>query len=385
MVFRSVGDMPMTPGLRVLVRADFDAAVHAGGVSDASRIESVLPAIRFLLEKKAKIRLLAHRGRPGGRRRQDLTLAPVAHFLSRALRRPVFLLKDPFSGAAEWDADILLFENLRFWPGEEQNDRAFAVSLAVHGELYINEAFAACHRPHASLVALPLRLPSYAGFHLIKEVEALERVVRRPERPLVAVFGGVKIETKLPLIRRFLRDADRVLVGGALANAILASRGRAMGKSVAGVSNTFHSALIKSEKLFLPSDVVVSDRLAADARYRVRAIGEVKREEYAVDIGPESIAMFASLLAGAGTVVWNGSMGFAEAPEFAQGTIALARVIQKTDAFSVVGGGDTVAALTRYRLGGIFSHVSTGGGAMLEFLAGKKLPALEALKKKQII
>lgn len=381
--FSLLQDAPVSQGVRVLVRADFDVAVRAGRIADAARIEAVLPAIRFLLQKGALIRVLSHRGRPGGARAEDLTLAPVAHFLSRALERPVRFIEDPFSDPVERDAPVALFENLRFWPGEEDNDPTFAASLAAQGELYVNEAFANCHRLHASMAALPRRLLSFAGFHLMKEVAALERVSEYPARPLVAVLGGVKTETKLPLIRRFLRDADRVLVGGALANTIVALRGSAIGKSVAPRAGFSSAALPESEKLFLPSDAVVADRLAADALCRVRAIGEVHEDEYIADIGPGTRALFADLLAGARTVVWNGPMGCAEIPTFAKGTWALAQAIQRLDAFTVVGGGDTVAVLKRRNLLAGFSHVSTGGGAMLSFLSGEKLPALEALREKR--
>ncbi|MEK7541384.1 MAG: phosphoglycerate kinase [Patescibacteria group bacterium] len=373
-------DAPWRPGLHVLVRADFDVAMDGSAVADASRIEAALPTIRFLLARKVKVRLLAHRGRPGGMKHEELSLAPVAQLLSRVLGCPVPFVSDPLHGSLP-DADIVLFENLRFWPGEEHNDPAFAEALAAHGEAYVNEAFAACHRAHASLVPLARLLPAYAGLHLAEEVVALERVLERPPRPLVAGVGGVKMETKLPLIRRFLGDADRVIVGGAIANTLFALQGGSVGRSMVDTAGAADISFLRDAKLFLPFDVVAVDRLAPGAAAAVRARGEVKADEYIADIGPKSREVFSGLLRGAKTVVWNGPMGYAEAPEFAEGTIAVARAIQKTGAFTIVGGGDTVAALRRHDVLAGFSHVSTGGGAMLEFLSGKKLPGLEVFRK----
>lgn len=374
----------IVPGARVLVRADFDIGLHAGRITDIWRAEAVLPALRILLKKKTRVRLLAHLGRPGGRRQDALTLAPVARFLSRALGRRVPLIADPFRGAWNRDAAIVLFENLRFWPGEEKNDPAFARALAAEGDLYVNEAFANCHRPHASMVLLPARMPAFAGPNLLREVEALERILHHPQRPLVAIFGGAKIETKLPLIRRFLRHTDRVLVGGAIANAIFALQGRNIGRSAADTAGASSVAFLKNKKLFLPTDVLVADRLAGGARATVRSISDVGRDEYIGDIGPATLRHFTSLVADARTIVWNGPMGYAEAPQFARGTIAIARAIRESRAFSVVGGGDSVAMLRRYRISDGFSHISTGGGAMIVFLVGKKLPALEALHPRSV-
>lgn len=381
MKFRSVRDIAVGQRRRVIVRADFDVAVRNRRIMDATRIVSALPTVRLLLRKRMKIRLLAHLGRPAGARREDATLLPVARFLARALRRPVPLVSDPFLGAWDKDADIVLFENLRFWMGEESNDPAFAASLAAYGDVYVNEAFANSHRPHASMVSLPVRMPAYAGLCLVREVEALKRVCTSPARPLVAVLGGAKIETKIPLIRRFLRHADQVLVGGALANALFAARGDAVGRSIADIEKFSPGDFLKRRNLILPTDAVVADRLAAGANAAVRVVGAVQPDEYIADIGPATVEAFAPYLTDAATIVWNGPMGYVEAPRFARGTISVARAIRRGSAFSVVGGGDTVAALRRRRLLGGFSHVSTGGGAMLMFLAGEKLPGLQALQK----
>jgi len=378
MILHSLRDMAITGGMRVLVRADFDVALDGDTVADDFRVETALPTIRFLLAHGAHVRLIAHLGRPGGTKNAVLSLAPVARLLSRILDRKVPLIADPFQGDPP-DGDLVLFENLRFWPGEERNDPAFTRMLAAHGDAYVNEAFAACHRSHASIVGLAQILPAYAGFHLLQEVEAMERVRERPRRPLVAVFGGAKIETKLPPIRRFLVDADCVIVGGALANTVLALRGSSVGKSAVDTGDAGDFSFLQNPKLALPSDVVVAPCLVAGAASRIRPIGTVQDDEYIADIGPDSRARFAQALMGANTVVWNGPMGYAEVQEFAGGTIAVAEAIQKLDAFTVVGGGDTIATLKRYGAFTGFSHVSTGGGAMLEFLSGAKLPGLEVL------
>lgn len=376
----SLDDVGIAPGTRVLLRADFDAGIRHGRIADAWRIERVLPAIRLLLQKKARLRLLAHMGRPGGRRQPAFTLAPVARFLSRALERPVPLVADPFGDGWDRDADIVLFENLRFWPGEEANDPSFAAALARHGGAYVNEAFAVCHRPHASVATLPTLLPACAGPHLTAEVGALEHLFADPARPLIAVFGGAKIETKLPLIRRFLAHADRVLVGGALANAVFALQGHAVGKSVTDAAGVRDLSFVRDPKLVLPSDIMTVPRLASDAGPAVRTIGDVRPDEYIADIGPGSAARFSRLLADAATIVWNGPMGYAEVPAFAGGTIAVAHAMQRSGAFTVVGGGDTLATLGGRGLLHGFSHVSAGGGAMLAFLAGEPLPGLQALQ-----
>lgn len=377
MNLRRLSDSALIPGIPVLVRGDFDVAFDGTVVADASRIEAVLPVIRFLLEYKAKVRLIAHLGRPGGVRREGFGLAPVARFLSQALGRDVPLVDDPFAGGLP-DADVVLFENLRFWPGEEQNDPAFAQALAHHGDIYVNEAFAA-YRGHASVVLLPRLLPAYAGLHLIKEVEALDHVLERPERPFVVVLGGAKIETKLPLIRRFLRDADAVIVGGALANTIFGLRGNPIGKSRADTIHIKDLSFLASPKLVLPSDVLVAPHLAAGASPVPRRVDQIRSDEYIADIGPETVRACIALLKDAKTVVWNGPMGYAEVPEFSGGSRALADAMLASNGFTVVGGGDTLAFLARYDVPKTFSHISTGGGAMLAFLAGETLPGLAAL------
>lgn len=373
-------------GTRVIVRADLDVGIMRGSIQDSLRMRALMPTLRMLIRAGARIRVIGHLGRPGGRRNAQLSLAPVGRTLASVLRRHVIFVPDPFSKKTReqyGDAkNILLFENLRFWPGEQKNTPSFAAALAQWGEVYVNEAFANSHRAHASMVGLPGLLPACAGLHLEEEINALERVMENPARPLVAVFGGAKIETKLPLIQRFLREADQVLVGGALANTLFAAAGKNVGKSLAEKNIKKGTALIfRSQKLRLPSDVLVAPALRAGALSRVRAAQEVRADDYIVDIGPMTQDGFAEMIGRARTVVWNGPMGFAEVPAFAKGTIAVARAVGRNKGFTVVGGGDTLALLSRYRLVRGFGYVSMGGGAMLEFLSGKELPAIKALRK----
>ncbi len=379
-------DAPITKGMPVLVRADCDVAITKGKIQDDFRINAFLPALRLLARRGARIRIIAHRGRPGGKSDLQMSLAPVGRFLASILGRRVRFISDPLSESVlkkycESD-DILLFENLRFWPGEENNNPTFARAIARWGEMYVNEAFADCHRLHASIVALPRLLPSYAGPYLVAEIAALKQVMEHPARPLIAVFGGAKSETKFPLIRRFLRDADKVLVGGALANALFAAQGKNVGKSSAGKVSGSARALITNKNLALPSDVLAADALGRDAIWRVRSSDSVNTGEYIADIGPASRKMFTKIIGDAKTIVWNGPMGYAEVPAFARGTKAIADAMRKSAGLTVVGGGDTIAFLSRRHLTRGFSHLSTGGGAMLAFLSGEKLPGIEALNNR---
>lgn len=371
-------------GMSVLVRADFDVPVAGDRVRDDARIRAALPTIRSIVAEGARVRIIAHRARPGGRPSPAYSLAPVGRALAAILGRRVVLVKNPFaSGALETyggEDSVLLFENIRFWPGEEKNDRAFASSLARWGEAYVNEAFAVCHRAHASVALLPRVIPAFAGLHLMKEITALDRARAAAERPFVAVLGGAKLETKLPLFRRFMRQADIVLVGGALANTLLAARGQEIGQSVVEIVS-LSRALVRAPKLCLPTDAVVSENLTGRRPIRARKITEIRSDEYIVDIGPATRRMFARAIRRAKIVVWNGPLGLTEVPAFATGTAAIADAIARNRGFTVVGGGDTLAAVSGLVGEKTFSHVSMGGGAMLAYLAGERLPGIEALKR----
>lgn len=355
----------------MIVRTDFNLLMRDGVILDDFRIKESIPTIRFILGQGGFPRIISHLGRPHGRFVPELSLKKVAWRLSHIIGKKVIFISNPFKMNVyqqyAGSHDILFFENIRFWPGEEKNNSRFGYTLARWGDIYINEAFANCHRKHASMVALAQALPSYAGFHLKEEIINLNRVIKTPQKPLVAVLGGAKLETKIPLIRRFLKDADRLLIGGALANMIF-SRRSGIGKK----------KYFLNHKLYLPTQVVVIDK----GNVRLISPHEVKRYKDIVDIGPEGINYFKSLVKDAGTIVWNGPLGKSDVPRFTKGTVGFSHMLQRIKAFKVVGGGDTVGVLRKYGALKGYNHVSTGGGAMLEYLAEKKLPALEALERK---
>jgi len=327
-------------GKTILVRADFDVPLKDGRVTDPARIELVLPTVRYLIGHQAKVILLAHLDRPGGKVVARLRLDPVAVELSRELTA-VHKLDDcvgpqvESAVAAAGEGDILLLENLRFHSGEEANDPKFAKALAKLGNLYVNDAFATCHRSHASIVGIPKLLPSYAGFRLVEEVETLKKIVERPVRPLVVIIGGAKVETKAAVVRNMARIADRVLLGGKV---------------------SFVKELENLPRVVFPGDSV-------DGK----------------DIGPRTIERYRQIISQARTIVWAGPPGVFEEPRFAEGTRAVAAAVAASSAFTVVGGGETIAALGKFGYHGKIDFVSAGGGALLEFLSGKKLPGLEAL------
>ncbi|MEK7074312.1 MAG: phosphoglycerate kinase [Patescibacteria group bacterium] len=372
-------------GMRVLIRIDADVAMKGGRISEDFRIKQALPTIRAALRHKAHIRIISHRGRPKGVPFASLTQKPISLYLSRLLKKKILFIKDPFGKTAfsafNESSDILFFENIRFWKGEEENNASFAHELARWGDIYINDAFANCHREHVSVLGITHELLSYAGMNLEKEVAVLGRVLTNPEHPFVAILGGAKLETKVPLIKKFLVLADHVLIGGAIANTLIAALGYNVGKSLVDEKKESAAKFLLNKKLHIPSDVVVTKNLSGSSSMRVCAIHDVAPDEYIVDIGPATLKHFSSLLAASGMVVWNGPAGFAEVSDFARGTIHLARAVAHAPAFKIIGGGDTIALLRTYHALRGFTYVSTGGGAMLEFLSGKKLSSIEALRK----
>ncbi len=374
-------------GKRVLVRADFDIELTQKHLAHDIRMRANMDTINYILRKGGSVRIITHNGRPNGKYEKNMSLKPLIGHLERMTKKSVSFIPDPFERSAfnahHDSGDILLFENIRFWPGEEANSSLFARKIAAWGDIYVNEAFANCHRRHASVAALARKLPSYAGFHLEREIMVLARLLRAPPRPFIAVLGGAKLETKLPLIRRFLKTAEYVLIGGALANTMFALRGMETGKSVIAKEEKHTKRLreLRNRKLILPIDVVASRALHKGALYRVCKPQDIKKDEYIVDIGPETLNFFMEKIKNAKSLVWNGPLGCYEIPEFAHGTHAFARRLKSLAALKVVGGGNSLATLAEHNLLSSFTHVSTGGGAMLEFLSGKKLPGIEALKR----
>lgn len=378
---------------RVLLRVDFNVPLEGGQVVDDTRIRAALPTINLLLERGVRTVLLAsHLGRPKGKVVPELRLDPVAHRLETLLNRPVRKL-DQVVGAAVRRAveeaapgSILLLENLRFEPGEAKNDVRLAQKLAGLADLYVNDAFGTAHRAHASTAGVAALLPSAAGLLMGKEIDVLQSFREQPARPLVIIMGGAKVSDKIAVIRRFLATADKLLVGGGMANTFLAARGYILGDSLveSEMLDAARELLEQSNRsrcrLLLPTDLVITGRLEPGYPSRVAVPGAVPATWKAVDIGPETAETFAREVAAAAMVFWNGPLGVFEIAPFDCGTETVARAIIQSKAFSVAGGGDVVAALEKLGLADRFSFISTGGGATLEFLEGKELPGLAALQ-----
>jgi len=384
-------------GKRVLVRVDYNVPLGEDGtVADDTRLVATLPTIRYLLEKGASLVLMSHLGRPKGKPDSKYSLRPVAKRLERLLRQPVPLAPDCVGPLTEAMAQalkpgqLLLLENLRFHAEEEANDPAFADALARLGDLYVNDAFGTAHRAHASTVGVPERLkPAAAGFLMQRELEYLGGALTDPARPFAAIVGGAKISSKMPVLEHLLGVCDRVLVGGAMMFTFLRAQGFGTGQSL--VEDEFveaaRSFLTKARErevdVVLPVDARWSLSLDGDLPVTVHEVSALPEKGYGVDIGPETESLFAGVLADCRTVVWNGPMGIFEKPAFAHGTLAVARTLaaltRERDAITVVGGGDSAAALEKSGLADRVSHVSTGGGASLEFLEGRVLPGVAAL------
>jgi len=376
-------------GKRVLVRVDFNVPLDQGRVSDDTRIRAALPTIRYLLDRDAAVILCSHLGRPNGKVVDSLRMDPVAQRLSELLDRPVKKLDDCIGPEVEAAAraakpgDLILLENTRFHPEEKQNDPAFAAKLASLADLYVNDAFGSAHRAHASTEGVTHYLPAVAGLLMEKELEFLGNALASPKRPYVAILGGAKISDKIGVIENLLGQVDALLIGGGMANTFLKADGYDVAESLVedGSLDTARDLIKRAgDKLVLPVDVTVADRFDADAFSQVVSVGEVPPKWRILDIGPRTLELFQERLAGARTVVWNGPMGVFEFPKFALGTDAVARMLAALpDATTIIGGGDSAAAIERAGLADKMSHISTGGGASLEFLEGKTLPGVAAL------
>ena len=380
-------------GKRVLARVDFNVPLDDDAkVTDDTRIRAALPTINYLREQGAKVILCSHLGRPKGKVKPDLSLKPVAAYLSDLLGAPVVMATDcigPDVAAAVASLKpgaVILLENLRFYPGEEDNDPEFAKALASLAEVYVNDAFGTAHRAHASTEGVTHYLPAVSGFLMEKELDFLGTALEEPTRPLVAILGGAKVSDKIAVIERLLGLADKVLIGGGMANTFFKAQGLEMGDSLVESEKLDMAKDLLAKggaKLVLPVDAVIADKFAADAATRVVGVAAVAAGWRILDIGPASVAKFESILADAKTVVWNGPMGVFEFEAFSKGTFAVAEALAGLEgATTIIGGGDSAAAVMQSGLADKITHISTGGGASLEFLEGKELPGVVALNDK---
>lgn len=396
MAFKTLDDLTDIAGKRVLVRVDLNVPMDGGKVSDTTRIERVLPTIRELSDKKAKVILLAHFGRPKGARVADMSLGPVALAVAGLLGRPVVFADDCIGQAAKdavdvmVDGDVLLLENTRFHAGEEKNDPDFAMALATNGDIYVNDAFSAAHRAHGSTEGIARLLPAYAGRTMQAELEALGSALGNPVRPVLAVVGGAKVSSKIDLLENLVAKVDMLVIGGGMANTFLAAQGTDVGKSLCehDLAETAKRIMTAADKagceIVLPADAVVAREFKAGADNETVSLDAIPADGMILDVGAASIETVKTKIDAAKTLVWNGPLGAFEIAPFDTATVAAAKhAAANTKAGklnSVAGGGDTVAALNHAGAADDFSYVSTAGGAFLEWLEGKELPGVKALE-----
>jgi phosphoglycerate kinase len=395
--FRTLDDAGDLTGKRVLLRVDLNVPVQDGAVTDTTRIERVAGTIRELSDRGAKLALLAHFERPKGRRVPEMSLAPIAPAVAQVIERPVGFVDDCVGPEAEaaiarlGDGGIVLLENTRFHAGEEANDPGFAAALARLGDVYVNDAFSAAHRAHASTEGLAHHLPAFAGRAMQAELEALEQALSHPQHPVVAVVGGAKISSKIDLLANLIRKVDALVIGGGMANTFLAAKGVAVGRSLnePDLAPTARQIMAQAAEagcaIVLPVDVVAAEAFAANARHSTVPVAAVPADSMILDAGEQTVEVVKDWIDRARTLVWNGPLGAFEKEPFDRATVAAARhAAERTRAgrlLSVAGGGDTVAALNHAGVADDFSYVSTAGGAFLEWLEGKTLPGVEALRR----
>ncbi|MDW8277197.1 MAG: phosphoglycerate kinase [Anaerolineales bacterium] len=378
-------------GKRVFMRVDFNVPMAEGKVTDDKRIRAALPTIQYVLEQGASVLLASHLGRPKGGPDPEFSLKPAAEVLSNLLGRPVIMAPDCVGPEVEAIArnlkpgEVVMLENTRFHKGEEKNDLELAKQMAALADVYVNDAFGSAHRAHASTEGIARFLPAVAGFLMEQELEYLGRAIANPEHPYIAILGGAKISDKILVVETLASRCDKLIIGGGMANTFLAAKGLNMQESLVETESieTAKALLEKlGEKLVLPVDAVVADRFDAEAESQVVDVEHIPAGWRMLDVGPKTIELYKQTLQGAKLIVWNGPVGVFEFPKFAEGTFALARLLAESGATTVIGGGDSASAVKKAGVAKQMTHVSTGGGASLEFLEGKELPGVAALNDK---
>ena len=390
---KSVRDVDVA-GKKVFVRVDFNVPLENGAITDDTRIRETLPTIRYLIERGAKVILASHLGRPKGEVVEDLRLTPAAARLSELLGKPVAKADDSIGAAVKVkvdalaNGDVLLLENVRFHAGEEKNDPALAQSFAELADLYVNDAFGAAHRAHASTEGIAHHLPAVAGLLMEKELDVLGRALNNPERPFTAIVGGSKVKDKIDVINKMIEIADNIIIGGGLSYTFFKAQGYEIGQSLCDDSKLelTKEFVEKAKKLgknfYLPVDIVASDDFSATANTRIVGVDGIPADWEGIDIGPKTREIYAEVIKNSKLVVWNGPMGVFEIEPFSHGTRAVAQACAETEAYTVIGGGDSAAAAEKFHLADKMDHISTGGGASLEFMEGKALPGVVALNDK---
>ncbi|HBO33261.1 MAG TPA: phosphoglycerate kinase [Anaerolineaceae bacterium] len=378
-------------GKKVIVRVDFNVPIKEGKIKDDTRITAALPTINYLLDHGASVILMSHLGRPKTKEDLQYSLKPVADHLATLVNAPVKFASDCRGEIAKEASanlkpgEVLVLENTRFYPEESKNDLEMSKDLASLADLYVNDAFGSAHRAHSSTAGIADYLPAAAGFLMEKEIKYLGNAIADPVRPFVAILGGAKISDKIGVIENLLKTADRILIGGGMANTFLKAQGYEMADSLveAEVLDTAKDLLSRADdKIILPIDMVLGNAFDADAEMKIMALGDVPAGWRLLDIGPLTVQLFGDVILDAGTVVWNGPMGVFEFPRFAEGTFGVARAVANSQAVSIIGGGDSVSAINQSGLSDKITHISTGGGASLEMLEGLELPGLAVLNDK---
>jgi len=393
MPIRYIDEIKELSGKKIFLRVDFNVPLDDNGnITDDTRIRAVLPTINYALDCNAKVVIASHLGRPKGEKNSKFSMAPAAIRLSRLLDKEVTLAPDCVGEEVKSllngmkPGDVVMLENLRFYPGEEKNDAGFAKALSDLCDVYVNDAFAVSHRAHASVEAITNFIPIIAaGFLMKNEMKFFEKAMRNPVHPLVAILGGAKVSGKIEVIDNLLNKVDKLIIGGGMAFTFLKALGYGVGKSLVEESlietarNAYNKAREKGVKIYLPVDCVVADRFDPAAEIKITTIQEIPHDWMALDIGPATVTLFSEALQNVKTIIWNGPMGVFEMDVFAKGTEAVAHAVAGASATSIVGGGDSVAAIEKTGLADKITHISTGGGASLEFLEGKILPGIAAL------